>query len=1095
MPIETKFWNSFSGWSPNNDAINGDKTQLLQMSNVELDKNGALSLQYGTSVLRTFGDSPANGMYSRFLSGTRYDYTALNSGKVFRNSTQLTAGGSTVRTGFSSAFDNTLITSGTYRVKDSGTSVANLGIGAPTSAPTLQTLTYKTTPFIHNGTDVNAFHGTSGTTANIGGFDFLQTFQNDGTDFVFLFTTYDSANVTDTTVLTQTDFGSTTTPYDPNDVFIVNPFSIDGSGNPNSAGTDMSGVVQIQVAILLSPPSSLSPTIEFASDYYVYTWTSDIAANGDDVRVVSPSNILLAIRRAQFQRIGSDTTKSWATVVGYSIAFGFSGAQSSPAGLYLPQIFQGGYAGMLTGNIQYAQMNIAKTASYTAKSVLGPIATLAGVTDAGAAILAQTPVDAQVTEVWIFRRDGGLSEWYRTLVIPLASVGTKQIDVTNNADVITEDVTVNLNLVSAASTGISEAIVEIIGPIEGRWYYLTPTFLYPSDIYDPDLVDVSEGVRISGSLSEVFLWAKKISEAVILIGTSVDIYVLSGTFTTLADGSIDIYYRPLGCKYPPITRDAAFFSGTVYYLADAGWTSINQNGQNQILVEPNTSLLYHNESRYGYTGISLTGHAADSISLPIVATKSKLWCIVTGTGRIEVYDFVRQYWRPCEYGLGDASGLCETQDGLILAYYAGDNNQRVLNDQTTKLVDGATPQLVKILSVAQDGENPRNRKDFSTFKSRIYTSGGAVDVQLNTDIAQFDLGNISSVGLNQEAFIDAQKIVPLPLKWWQFQLSGSVNDLNLQDCSIDLDMRPTPVTYIRSRNQNFNTAGRKRFRVWPQIVDTLGQDIPCQLFVDGNNLYNTIINTSNKTTVKFEIPGDQFGVDFEMILHSPTFEFEHWGFETPDFDAAPIPRAYYKSFKTNFGTPNKKRLRVWPLVLNTLGNNVNVNVYADGAVVGTLLVNNNDKITCFVQVEIDAFGVDYEIEIVPVVAGNLFEFWEVLQPEIVQHLPIAKRFDQIGPTEFFRYGRIQKLDVRLLPYGTAIPYRIYFSDMSFVDGILNVLSGVEGSYTIGLPKGTGGQIFRLELGPTPTFDFHRYNIRVLINKSGTDTEGQWLSIG
>lgn len=999
MSIETKFWNDFSqGWVPNDDAINGRRNGLLQMDNLELDRNGSLSLVNGCTVKQTIGSSNAHTLFSRFLQSVRHDYTSLVSGTVFRDSTNLTNSGATTRTGFSTAFDYTLITSGSFRVKDSGTGTpVNLGIMTPAGAPGITQLIYKSPKIISAATDVNAFHGTGGGITNVGGFDFLTTWWVDAVDFLFVFATYDSANTRDTTILTQTNFGSTTTTSDDNDFFLFNPFTIDGFGAPDSVGIALNDVTSIQLIIYLVAPASLSPTIQNSTDYYVYNWNSDVGVNGDDVRLVSGASIILAPRRAQFTRVGNDTTKSWKTVVGYAIAIKTVGAMSGYAGMNLPQIFQGGHAGQLTGDIQYAQMNIAATSSYTAKSTLSPIGTGTGFVSSGAAILAETPTDPQVTDVWIFRRQGGLAEWYRVLTIPIANVATRQIDLSSNDDAITLGIRVNLNLVSTASTGVSDPILEIIGPISGRWYYFTSKFLYPSDINDPDLTDVSIGIRTCGSQSEVFLWAKKISEAVVLIGTSNDVYILTGTFTTLPDGSVDIYYRPLGCKYPPISVDAAVFSGSVYYLSDSGWTSVTPSGSNQILCSPNTDLLYHGETRYGYSPAGIANHVPGTINFPVIIAKSKLWCVITGTTRIEVYDFIRQYWHPVEYGSLQISAICTTPDGQILGY-CSDNKLRTIDDETTKLIDSVTSRNISILSTAQDGGSPRNRKDLSTFKSRIFSNSSNCAVSLITDHGTFSLGNVNSSILNSEVFKDVSQILET-CKWWQFQLTGNFSDFLLQDCSVDFDLRPTPVTYVNGKNNNFQSGSKKRLRVWPFVIDTRGLDVTLTPVVDGINGTPVTVNTSDKRTYLYQFLTDVFGIDYGYTLLNQT---------------------------------------------------------------GT------------------------------------FEFWGELHPEIVQTLPIAKRFDQIGPQELFRYGKVQKLDFRILSFGPGvqsnIPYKIYFDDVVLLSDNLSVVNNQEGAYTIGLPKGTAGAIFRMELGPT-TFDFHRFNIRILVNTSGQSTEGTWISLG
>ncbi len=632
MPIETFFWKDFAGgWSPNDDAIKGQGNKLLKMTNVELDRNGALSLQNGTNVLQTLAASPshvvATDLYSRFLLGTRHDYTALGSGQVFRDGTQLTASGATDRTGFGTAFDYTLITSKNYRVKDTGSGTpANLGIGAPTVKPTLTTLIYKSpASWIATATDVNTLFGTAKHITAVGGHDFLDQWQTKQSVITvngqplqtFNFGTYDSANTTDTTTLTQTNFGSTTTPQDPNDVFKLSLFSIDGAGLPSAAGTSLGGFYSMSITIYLKRPVATTMTggtvMTVPSDYFIYSLQAGVPANGDDIRVVSSNQIVLAIRRQQFQRVGSDSTLDWNTVVGYQLIVNTL-QPSGLSGVSLPLSFQGGRAGMVSGtngiNVQYAQMNVAVTPAYVAKSTLGPVSSVVAVANVGYAILAQTPTDPQVTEVWIFRQDNGLDQWYRVLVIPIASIGTAQIDTFNDSDALTLDITVNLNLVSTASVGIAAEIFTIIGPVNGRWYYVAVPFLYPSDIEDPDLTDVSLGVRICGEGSEVYLWAIMVNESLLLIGTSIDVYILSGTFITLPDGTIDLYYRPLGCKFPPITKDAVILGGLIYYMSNSGWASISPNGQNNLLTYPTHDLLYQGEDRYGYTSVDLVGKSA-----------------------------------------------------------------------------------------------------------------------------------------------------------------------------------------------------------------------------------------------------------------------------------------------------------------------------------------------------------------------------------------------------------------------------------------------------------------------------------------------------
>ncbi len=998
MPIQTFTWDKFSsGWCPSDDAINGRQDAFLRMDNVELDKNGAISLSSGTSQISHFGDTNANDLYSRFIGSTRHDYTGLVNGKVYRDSTLLSSGGGAVKTAFGTAFGQVLIASANYRVKDIGSGTpAALGVGIPAGQPSLVGLTYVTPPILLTAHLTSNVEGTAAyTTSGPNTFEF--SFKPDGTSNRFTYQGYNNNGAqADLSTLTQNSIGSTTTPMDPNDQLRVELFAVDGSYNRIIDSAILLNVQSIEIQFFFAaPPVALgTPT-----DYYTYSWDQTVGANSVDVINSTGSSIALTPRRYQFARIGG-SSNDWPNVIGYSIIITCNAPITTVQGLYFQQYFQGGHAGQLSGLTTYMQVNVNNNGSYLAKSAMGPIVTSQNFYLEGFQVTYYAPTDPQVNEVWIFRLIGGI--WYR--VIKMIPPTFAAIDVLSNDDALVLNITYNPNLISISTAGVTDPIYEILGPISGRWWYFTNQFIYPSDINDPDLIDPTIAIRSTDSTTEIFLWARKLTEGTILVGTSCDIYVMSGTFVTLPDGSIDVYYRPTSCKFPPISRDATVYAASVYYMADTGWRSLDLGnilggGTNPSIVVPNTDILYGGfaSTPYGYTGPTINGIAPGSNRFPIVFAKNKLWCCITGTGRIEVYDFIRKYWRNISYvGFGDASAIFGTQDGQIIAYYGNGNYLRTIDDQTTLILDGITKQIVSILSVAEDAKTPRQRKDLSTLKSGIFTNGDNLPITLLTDVGVYLIGNLNSSSLNSETFLDVSQIIPIA-KWWQFQLIGAVGGLNISDISIDADARPIPLTFLRNYNNNYGTGVKKRRRAWPFVIDTRGQNVTFTPIADNVNLPSQVFNTNEKTTVLYQIKTDIIAID--------------WG--------------------------------------STL-------LLAPGGIYG-------------------------------------FEFWGELPPDFVQVFPIARRFDQVGPQELFRYGRIEKIEYRLLPYGISIPFNIYLNDISMSTGIIDCISGQENSYFINCPKGTSGSILRIELGPT-NFDFHRFYARALVILSGTDKEGQWIPL-
>lgn len=995
--------NDFSqGWCPSDDPINGRKNALLQMDNLELDSNGALQLIGGTNVVRSYA-SRAHTLYSRVMGGTRRDYAALTDGSINRDGNTIVTGGDSSIAAFGTAFDYTLVCSGTKRIKDKVSSAANLGVGAPTAAPTLidcsldtagcystvANLTANYAMFVGSATIVtSASYPSGGGHARPATISYLQLTADSNGDAVFQ--TYNGVG-------------------DPHDSSKFTPPS--GTDYGYALGSDVFpffGYVEdpygcsVQIDVLLTAGNAYADQME---NYYTYK-IADLSQLAFDPY----TGVFHAfIRRADFVRSGTTANLDWNNTYGVRITFhgasgqiiNFLGVDTNPVDHAFLAFFGGTHA--LNGSYDFMQVNVNNTGTYLARSQMSPILKGVSIIQGQPQLGFQNPssVDLQVNEIWIFARSNGgangigdtsfLSKWTRVAKVTSgSSLNTQLGDI--EAEIL--NITYDENLVSIASTSITDKILRVLGPMNGRWYYFTSNTMYPSDINNPDLVKPGQAVRTTGSNSEIFLWAFEIAEGVVLVGTSVDVYILSGTFQTLADGSIDIYYRKLGCKFPPITYDADIYNGAVYYLANDGWRSINSNGDNPLLVAPNTDQLYKGKSRYGYIAPNLK-ISSGSVRFPICIARNKIFAFVTGTGRYEVYDFIRRYWRPVNYQLGDTSACFATQDGQILATSNSDNRLRELEVPYTKLIDGTTPQTYNALFCVFDGQLPRNRKDSQTFKTRAFSGGSAFNVIItSSDGVAASLGTVNTGAPGVDFFIDlSNNSIVAITKTYQVKLSGATPEFLLEDWVINFTPRPEQVTYFKQLNTNFGTGAKKKIANWPLVIDTLGNNVTYTPYVDDISLATTQLVSFNKDTKNIFFVLDQFNVDFGFTLHS----------------------------------------------------------------------------------------------------SGLFEVYGPLDPEVLQVLPIAKRFDQLGPTELFRYGKVKKFELRLLAFGSSIPYILYFSDNNIYNGILNVTAGKEDTYFVDTPKGTSGHILRMVLGPT-NFDFHRFYARVQVAESGQDTQLNWINL-
>jgi len=1002
-PDQILEFNDFSaGWVPSNDAVNGQKNALLQMDNLELDKNGALSLSGGTAVLGSAYANNAHTLGSNIISGTRHDYLADTSGGIFRDGTSIGSGGDSTNAAFASAFDFTLACSGSTRVKDNGSATVPLGLTTPPGVGAIALDGYiSTTPFTGGSYQIQVVSTSShgSTVASAGAFGFVAPVA-DPVALNFIFQTWSSGGSPsgDATSFTATNSTSTAIPYVASqyDYFVIEGILV-----------DWSLIEFIRVDICLEAGSNSGAVV---ADYFTQTYT----VTGTE----SPSDQFLALQRGNFTRVGTGNV-GWNDVFDVRVTIQGNAAFTLGAFYFYWKMYAGALPGgsalqnteallqfnTLGGNpgsqgYQFYQVNVNQTASYQALSALSPVSGVIYPFNNTIRILPDiSGIEAQVNQIWIYATGGNLGGTpIRVLTFLAANWTVPQYYAISDAQALTNAGSVapgvwNLNLVSINSTGIAAKIYDIIGPIEGRWWYFVNQFMYPSDINDPDLVNPSLGVRTAAGAAEIYLWARRVGLNQVIVGTSKDCYLLTGTFVTLPDGTLDVYYQSLGCKYPSISYDATFMNGVAFYLAADGWRSIDTSGNCQLLVAPITDRLYRGITDYGYS--VNTKVIAGSTRFPVVLALNRLWCGITGQARVEVLDTVRKYWRNFSIQKGDVTAICSTQDGNVLAFFATDKKLRKLDVQSSLQIDGSTNQTVKLLTPVFDGGTPRQRKDLYTLKFRGSTGGSNLTISLMDDTNTItSLGTVSSSAL-AELDLDISQLVARS-KWFQLSATGTFSALTIQEFSMFGDTRPIPVTFIRLYNNNFGSASKKRLRVWPAQIDTLGNNLTFTPICDNSVLATQTINTSDKTTVPVFIKTDAFGIDYGATLYA---------------------------------------------------------------------------------------------------GGNLFEFWGMLQPDIVQTLPIARQFDQVGPEELFRYGKIKELGIRVMAIGgTSIPYLIYFNDQaSPASGNFTVPDGEETTLGYQVPKGVAGSIVRIVLGPT-SFNFHRFYLRVKVAKSGSDTENIWVQL-
>jgi hypothetical protein len=111
----------------------------------------------------------------------------------------------------------------------------------------------------------------------------------------------------------------------------------------------------------------------------------------------------------------------------------------------------------------------------------------------------------------------------------------------------------------------------------------------------------------------------------------------------------------------------------------------------------------------------------------------------------------------------------------------------------------------------------------------------------------------------------------------------------------------------------------------------------------------------------------------------------------------------------------------------------------------------------------------------------------------VEILPVGKKFDQVGPLELDRLGKLTGFRVRLLHTSTSLPFKIYMNDVEVWAGTIPTVANVLKTYEVmRVPKTLSGTSMRIEFGPSEVF--HRYWVKARFNISGNSTNNQEIPI-
>lgn len=1047
------------GWVPAQDAINGDPQALLRMDNLRLDKDGIVSLVDGMQLATASFSDFVSALYSKIVGGTEYIWaaTGYTSATVTRTSgffggtSLIVAGGGSPNgpASFCDALGFVICTAGNLRTKDPVLS-APKPLGIVTPASPLVSLNSQATITIPCPDTIVKGSGTS------------PEMTVDASTFEGQMATGSSLGIDTTAIggVPATDIGLD---------IIQFPFTV--VDKPSDV------ITRVEVDFILDGNPADPPTYE---NFY------KVILDGEWLPVGENTQGLVQFLRSNAVRIGADQTLDWTNIIGVRFLVTATGSVTVKFG---DITLIGGQSSGLNGTYEYVQVDVGLNGGkYLSKS---PASALGHNTDnetqfylinGSARLRPVSPNAAFVDEHWWYRRSAPGVVGVNTVTgQPLIQSVLQQFYFVGKSDIGADftdslsDIEVlqlnadgsllpNMFLQTLNTTdlvnGLQDPIYGIEGLYNGRMLYMGIGNIYLSDPLNPDGIDTRFTLKPGGDSTEKNLWIKKLTNDLLILGTTKDLYEIHGTLQTQPDGSIDARIVSMGEKYPPLCSDVVNFGGALFYVAADGLRSTS--GQNSINISPQLRSLFKNIifgtgqaapiSSHGVPGVAIYGD--NQVPYSIAAAHGNLYFIVPlqdGTRRIIVYDTVLKTY---SLRFFDPVKLYTTSAGELLAAFgaSGSNVVYTIDAISGYGVSGNANIPFKLRTVFSSNGQPRNRKDTFTLKI-VFDSGGAnVSIDIQKDgigVTELDetgwvnLGQTSATGLTTRYFNVSAANITLGFRY-AIQIS-SVGDgaktFKLYECTLEYEPRPEQLNHLRILPTNMGTISRKRWTAYAFVVDTLGNNITFTPYLD-NVAWSIpdIVQTGTKLTFIYYFKSEAIATDMGGILTGGVFEFYGLNLEECISEKLPPPVKYLIIPADNYGTPNRKRHTSYKFQLLTRGADVQFTPVLDGVSNTVAVFNTTFKQTVeYFFPEGDIIGIDIG-GILETLEDTPFEYYGNVRPQTLEILPDRLKYLRLPNTNFGIAApkRIRTIPFILDTYGQSVDYT------PIVDGVLGTTKALSG---------------------------------------------------
>lgn len=934
------------GWRPSDDLVRGSKAGFLRADNVVQDEIGLWSLRLPASVISQdpmrSNTSSVHSLFTTTLNGTRYrcagvdefGYRNFGSFGTFDGSGDLIFG----------AHQGMILASrgGTVKWKTDGTNTRSWGIAGPSSAPTVQVLAPREIDLMTEApTEATLWANTEPN----GAVDTAQGVSGAAQVAVYVLPDKNTGKGTAQKVIAGG----------------INLNSFD-SGAAAGANEDA-----IEFWAYLSNPSALeyvslafdcnpASTAPFQDDYYTFELTAgeSIDVKLDNKQVLEghagdaegskrdkfiddrdpDSHTVTKIRRdtpsgnagwskfrvlrGQMERVGSTPGCDWSTVQAVQFAFKYS-IPSSGGVVGIARIdglkVLGGADRTLTGKFKARFVWARVFTDYTALSAPSPETAEFEVRN-GAVLVTPTQADSSAADsqvhepggqAWAYLGGGTMQSYYRAGVTTAQGVSTPTVSCTDSErTMILTDLTLETDNLPPP-----DGIVDIIGPHFNRMLVLTAKVLWIARDGNPDSYSQAQALDV-GDAGETALWGIK-AQSNVFIGTTKDIYRLSGTLSEFPDGTMDARLEPMSIPGPPISAFKAQEGSSVVYLAADGFRSME--GSTSVSINWNLDLLVQGYTRHGVSPLNLgpvVGKVRGGIS------NSRLYCLVEegsavlASNAVYVADLRRKSWRRETYNRSFQS-LYREPDGTVIA---GDSSGYVwqladaasvgLGDKrpTSEGIPTAIP--VTIWTVSDDDGKPTQYKESYDWRAELDTGGVSATVALYLDevagpsltTSRNGYGTVQQTLGSNTAIARCRRI--------QSRITGSFFTFKLGSWGVTYRECPTPLLFWDSgfldfggRSQDLEWFREMRFKVRSPV------SLSVRVYFDGVlNYTGTCSVTANVESIYPLVLGREVKGRLPRVIIEPS---------TGKTDPANAFELYWMGvFRRDSGTVTEKKFMVSP---------------------------------------------------------------------------------------------------------------------------------------------------------------------------------------